>query len=77
MTSVLFPKPLHEMTTEELATEIDRIRSERRKYLTESRKRPQRRVGETGDQFDKMAKSFTAADRDALIKLLKEKKEGS
>jgi len=76
VTSVLFPKPLHEMTTDELAAEIERIRSERRKYLTENRKRPQRRAAGLDDQFDKVAKSFTAADRDALMRMVKEKKEG-
>jgi len=76
VTSVLFPKPLHEMTTDELATEINRIRSERRKYLTETRKRPQRRAAGLDDQFDKVAKALTASDRDALLRLLKERKEG-
>jgi len=76
VTSVLFPKPLHEMTTDELAKEIERIRSERRKYLTETRKRPQRRAAGLDDQFDKVAKALTASDRDVLIRLLKERKEG-
>ncbi len=72
----MFPKPLHDMSTEELAAEIERIRKDRRSYLSESKKRPSR-ITSTDDPMTKMAKDMGAEEREALMKLIRERKKAN
>lgn len=68
--SQVFPKPLHEMTTEELTAEIEKVRESRRRYIVESRKKPRGGPRET-DSMAEFLRGLTPEQRAKLAERAK------